>query len=78
MICTTLDTVCVALRKEGIGANVKHAALNSLEHEELMWESGELGVDSPASLLQETFTVGLHFCLCGGQFEAHSVHSYSQ
>ena len=64
----TLDTVCVALRKEGIGADVKHAAVISLEHEELMWKKGAIGVDSPASLLRATFyTVGLHFCLRGGQ-----------
>lgn len=30
---TTLDTVCVSLSKEGIGAEVKHAAVVSLEHE---------------------------------------------
>jgi hypothetical protein len=64
----SLDTVCVALRKEGIGAQVKHAVVISLEHEELMWKEGALGVDSPASLLRATFyTVGLHFCLRGGQ-----------
>ena len=69
----TLDTVCVALRKEGIGADVKHAAVISLEHEELMWKKGAIGVDSPASLLRATFyTVGLHFCLRGGQ-EHHDL-----
>ena len=64
----TLHTACVALRKEGIGAHAKHAAVISLEHEELMWKRVLLGVDSPASLLRTTFyTVGLHFCLRGGQ-----------
>ena len=32
----TLDTVCVVLRKEGIGADIKHAAVISLEYKELM------------------------------------------
>ena len=63
-----LDTVCVALRKQGIGADVKHAAVIPLEHEELMWSTGVLGVESPTSLLRATFyTVGLYFCLRGGQ-----------
>ena len=53
----TLDTVCVALRKEGIGADVKHATVISLEHEELMWKKGAIGVDSPASLLRATFFI---------------------
>ena len=51
----TLDTLCVALRKEGIGADVKHAAVISLEHEELVWKNGAIGVDSPASLFRTTF-----------------------
>ena len=38
----TLDTVCVSLRKEGIGASVKHAVI-SLEHEELMWQKRRPG-----------------------------------
>ena len=64
----TLDTVCVSLRKEGIGASVKHADVISLEHEELMWQKGVLGVHSLDSLLRAVFyTVGLHFCLRGGQ-----------
>ena len=66
----TLDAVCVhvALRKQGIGADVKHVAVIPLEHEELMWSTGVLGVESPMSLLRATFyTVGLHFCLRGGQ-----------
>ena len=61
----TLDTVCVSLRKEEIGASVKHAVI-SLEDEELMWQKGVLDVHSPDSLLRAVFyTVGLHFCLRG-------------
>ena len=64
----TLDTVCVSLRKEGIGAEVKHAPMISMEHEDIMWQSGVLGCSSPYPLLRAVFyLVGLHFCLRGGQ-----------
>ena len=64
----TLDTVCVSLHKDGMGAEVKHAGVISLEHEVLMWQKGALGVQSPDSLLRAAFyMVGLHFCLRGGQ-----------
>ena len=35
----TLDTVCVGLRKQGVGAEVSHVPVISLEHEKLMWKS---------------------------------------
>ncbi len=64
----TLDTVCVALRKEGIGASVKHAAVISLTDENIMWEKGILGTSAPWPLLRAAFyTVGLFFSLRGGQ-----------
>ena len=64
----TLDTVCVSLRKEGVGAEVKHATVISIEHEETLWKNGVLGVNSPESLLRTVFyTVGLYFSLRGGQ-----------
>ena len=73
----TLDTVRVSLRKEGVGAKVKRAAVISLEHEELTWQKGALGVHSPNSLLRAAFyTVGLHLCLRGGQ--EHQLKAVSQ
>ena len=70
----TLDT----LRKDGIGAEVKHAGVISLEHEVLMWQNGVLGVQSPDSLLRAAFyMVGLHFCLGTPRLKAVSVYSYS-
>ena len=64
----TLDTLCVSLRKKGIGATKKHAAVICPDDEIQMWESGVLGTDSPWSLARATFfVVGLHFCLRGGQ-----------
>ena len=69
----TLDVICVGLRKKGIGAEVHHADMIPMEHEERMWSSGVLGVDTPKSLLRAVFyIVGLHFCLCGGQ-EHHDL-----
>lgn len=64
----TLDSVCVKLRKEGIGASVHHAPIITLEDENLFWSSGALGTDNPSSLLRAVFyTAGLHFSLRGGQ-----------
>ena len=51
----TLDTVCVSLHKEGVGAEVKHATVISIEHEEILWKNGVLGVNSPESLLRTVF-----------------------
>ena len=64
----TLDSVCVALRKEGIGTEVKHAAVISLADEDTMWEKGVLGTSAPWPILRTAFyTVGLFFSLRGGQ-----------
>ena len=64
----TLDTVCVSLRKDGIGASVKHACVVAVDHEMIMWEKGVLSLGTPQALLRAVFyTVGLFFCLRGGQ-----------
>ena len=64
----TLDTVCVELRKEGIGADTSHAAVITSKHENIMWESGVLGFEPPEALLRAVFViVGMHFSLRGGQ-----------
>ena len=64
----TLDTVCVSLRKEGVGAIRKHVAMISRNDERIMWESGVLGTASPWALVRAVFfVVGLHFSLRGGQ-----------
>ena len=46
----TLDTVCVSDCKEGVGTEVKHAAVVSFEHEDILWKKGVLGVASTKSL----------------------------
>ena len=61
---TMLDSVRVALCKEGIGTGVKHAAVLI----KTMWEKGVLGTSAPWPLLRAAFyTVGLFFSLHGGQ-----------
>ena len=64
-----LDCVCVKkLRKSGVGAEVHHAPIITLQQEDAMWESGALGTDNPDCLLQTVFyTMGLHFSLRGVQ-----------
>ncbi|XP_011410282.1 PREDICTED: uncharacterized protein LOC105316787 [Amphimedon queenslandica] len=64
----TIDSVCVTLRKEGVGAIRKAAAVITKEDEQLLWSSGVMGTDSPWPLLHAVFyTVGLSFTLRGGQ-----------
>ena len=64
----TLDTVSVSIRKEGVGTEVKHANVISMEDEDSMWEKGVIDTTSPWALLRAAFyTVGLHFSLRGGQ-----------
>ena len=64
----TLDTMCISLHKEGVGTEVKHTAIVSGEHEDILWNKGVLGIASSESLVCAMFyTVGLHFSLQGGQ-----------
>ena len=72
----TLDTVCASLSKEGVGTEVRHAAVIPIEHEDILWKKGVLGVATPESLLRTVFyTVELHFSLRGGQEYRDSKYS---
>lgn len=52
---------------QGIGAEVKHASLITLEQEELLWTSHILRARDPKSLLYAVFYCnGKKFCLRGG------------
>ena len=42
----TLDTVCVSLQKQGVGVDVHHAAVISVEQEERMWDSVVLSLEN--------------------------------
>ena len=64
----TLDMVCVGLRKQGVGAEVAHMPVISIEHETLMWTIGVLGFEPLEALLHAVFvTVRLHCSFRGGQ-----------
>ena len=64
----TLDSVSSELHREGIGAQCKSASVITYENENILWEKGLLGDDSPR-MLQHTvfFYAGLQFCLRGIQ-----------
>ena len=64
----TLDTVSSELHREGIGAQHKSAAVISYEDENVLWEKGLLGDDSPRKLQHTIFYyAGMQFCLRGIQ-----------
>ena len=62
------DSVSRHLRKEGIGAEVKHAAIFTLEEEDQMWTTEALGTHYPLGLVRAVFYyVGKSLCLRGGK-----------
>ena len=62
------DRLYRELRKKGIGANSKRAELMTPEDEWRLWETGVLGVHSPAALLNVVFYCnGKNFHLRGGE-----------
>jgi len=69
----TLDVISSTLHREGHGANRKHVAVISGDHELVFWDKGMLGYSSPR-ILQGTvfFYVGLHYALRGVD-EQHSL-----
>ena len=63
----SVESVFVSLRQNGIGADVKHTPVISPK-EELLWERGILGTDTPLKLQRAVFyLVGKVFCVRGGQ-----------
>ena len=49
------DRVSRELWQEGIGATVKHAEGISFEEQQMLWNEGVIGCDSPSSLLNAVF-----------------------
>ena len=43
------------LRKQGVGAEVKHTLIITKEEEDQPWKSKEMGTDTPKQLLQAVF-----------------------
>ena len=63
----TIESTYSELRKNGIGAEVKHTPIVTKEEEDQLWRSGVMGTDTPKQLLQTVFFyVGKVFCLRGG------------
>ena len=62
------DTLSRELRKEGIGAEVKHAAIFTPEEEEQLWSTGTIGTHCPKALVRAVyFVLGKNLCLRGGK-----------
>ena len=62
------QTISRDLRKEGIGAEMKHTEIFTPEEEDLLWSSGAIGMHSPISLVRTLFFyLSKTLCLCGGQ-----------
>ena len=61
------------LRQDDIGANPKKTPSISKEEENLLWETGALGCNTPKSLQRSVFfCVGKNFCLRRGE-EQHQL-----
>ena len=43
------------LRKQGVGAEVKHTPIITKEEEDQLWKAKEMGTDTPKQLLQAVF-----------------------
>ena len=62
------DIISRELRQKGVAVGVKHSEVISSSEEELLWEKGILGIDSPAALLNAVFYgKGKVLCLRGGR-----------
>ena len=59
---------CRELHREGVGANVKHAAVFSSAEENALWDLKVISDRAPVTLQRAVFfNVGAAFCLRGGQ-----------
>ena len=63
-----VDSYFRQLRNEGVGASVKHASLINKDEENILWQHGVLGDDTPERLLRAVFYCnGKNICLRGGK-----------
>ena len=63
----TMEQTFSDLRKQGVGAEVKHMSIITKEEEDQLWKAKEMDTNAPKQLLQAVFFyVGKVFCLRGG------------
>ena len=76
---TVLDSEMKRLQGAGVGSVQKKAELISHKEEELLWQKGFLGADSPKSLVDTMFYMnGVYFALRGGKEHRNLRHRSSQ
>ena len=64
----TCDSTYRKLRSEGIGTEVKHTPTFTGSEEQLLWNTGVLGIDTPKQLQRAVFFyIGKRFCIRGGK-----------
>ena len=64
----TLDSEMKRVQSKGIGSKKRQAEPLTVEEEELLWESGQLGHHSPQALVDTMFFMcGIYFALRSGQ-----------
>ena len=51
----TMERIFSDLRKQGVGAEVKHTPIITKEEEDQLWKAKEMGTDTPKQLLQADF-----------------------
>ena len=63
-----LEVTCKELRREDVGANVKHAAVFSSEEENALWDLKVISHQAPVAQQRVVFFyVGKAFCLRGAR-----------
>ena len=56
------------LTSEGVGISTRQAQVLTFDNEEILWEQGLLGYDTPEKLLNTlVFLLGMHCALCAGK-----------
>lgn len=64
----TVDTIMKERRRKGIGMTTKQAEIITIGEEDMLWEKGVLGDDTPRKLMRTVFyLVGLNFALRAGK-----------
>ena len=67
-LANTVDNAMKARAQMGIGTTVKQAQEITLDEEEILWQKGALGSDTPVQLRNTMFyLIGIHFALRGGR-----------